>query len=178
MVPATVCAGLSLTASGFNAEGVGLFSNNYLNLVQDESDTKGHLFQGSYTLGKNRLALSYGKTKDEGVVGAGNEFEFENKAIALFHNVNKHLTLVAEYNQLEVDNKSAGTQLEETKTLALGVALNWESLHPAGPPSARPGIPSSAIPLSLPYSSRFPSLVRLSRVPCTEVAFWSPTRRS
>lgn len=118
-------AGLSLTASGFNAEGVGLFSNNYLNLVQDESDTKGHLFQGSYTLGKNRLALSYGKTKDEGVVGAGNEFEFENKAIALFHNVNKHLTLVAEYNQLEVDNKSAGTQLEETKTLALGVALNW-----------------------------------------------------
>lgn len=116
-------SGLSLTASGFTAEGLHpLFTNNAGNGALNEVDADGHLFQGSYTLGKNRVALSYGKTTDDGVIGLG---EMETKGVALFHNVNKNLTLVAEYNQFERDKTAGGALNEETKTLALGAALNW-----------------------------------------------------
>ena len=118
-------AGLSLTASGFTAEGLHpLFTNNAGNAALTEVDAKGHLLQASYTLGKNRIALSSGQTKDDGVAGAGTGSELETRAIALFHNVNKNLTLVAEYNQAEREDLNGGL-LDETNTVALGVALSW-----------------------------------------------------
>jgi hypothetical protein len=62
----------------------------------NNADSNGYLLQGSYTLGKNRLALSYGKTEDDGngVVGSG--ADYETRGIALFHDVNDNLKLVAE----------------------------------------------------------------------------------
>ncbi len=58
---------LSLTASGFQAEGINpFFTNNAGEALLREIDSDGYLLQGSYRFGKNRVALSYGKTKDDG----------------------------------------------------------------------------------------------------------------
>ncbi|WP_454255247.1 porin [Pseudomonas sp. Marseille-Q8238] len=121
--------GLSLTASGFQAKGVHPFFSNNLtkaNLRDIESD--GYLLQGSYSFGKNRIALSYGKTKDDG--NKSNVFntaaDFETRGIAYFRTVNDNLKLVAEYNLYEVDAHDRSVlPNEKTKTLALGAVLNW-----------------------------------------------------
>lgn len=115
---------LSLTASGFTAKGANpFFTNNLGEATLRDVDSKGHLLQGSYRIGKNRLALSYGKTKDDGN-GLGTKADYETRAIAYSYDVNDNLKLLAEYNQFEIDGKSQG-RLEETDTLALGVALSW-----------------------------------------------------
>lgn len=121
--------GFSLTASGFQAKGVHPFFSNNLtkaNLRDIESD--GYLLQGSYSFGKNRIALSYGKTKDDG--NKSNVFntaaDFETRGIAYFRTVNDNLKLVAEYNLYEVDAHDRSVlPNEKTKTLALGAVLNW-----------------------------------------------------
>lgn len=81
--------------------------------------------QGSYKLGKNRLTLSYGKTKDDGngVVGSG--ADYETRGIALFHDVNDNLKLVAEYNQFQIKGHDTNAQNEDTDTFAVGAVLTW-----------------------------------------------------
>ncbi|WP_304641332.1 porin [Pseudomonas sp.] len=115
----------SLTASGFDAQGLNpLFTNNFTQPLLSDFDSKGHLLQGSYTFGKTRLALSMGKTKDDGFL-LGDKAEMETRAIGLFHAVNDNLTLVAEYNQFELEDKANRLTIEETDTIALGVVVNW-----------------------------------------------------
>ena len=81
--------------------------------------------QGSYTFGgKTRLALSFGKTEDDGN-GLGVAADYETRAIGLFHSINEHLTLVAEYNQFEIEDRTNNLTIEETDSVALGVALSW-----------------------------------------------------
>lgn len=114
-------AGLSLTASGYTAEGVNpLFTNNLLGLVTSEQDSEGYLLQGSYTFGGNRLALSYGESEDDIL-----DQERDTTTVALFHDVNSNLKLVAEYNLLNIDAKTTGADVEETDTIALGAVLTW-----------------------------------------------------
>jgi hypothetical protein len=63
---------------GFQAKGINpFFTNNAGEPVLRNVDSDGYLLQGSYKFGKNRLALSYGKTKDDGngVVGSGADYE-------------------------------------------------------------------------------------------------------
>ncbi|EZQ20164.1 membrane protein [Halopseudomonas bauzanensis] len=116
---------LSLTGSGFNAEGVNpFFTNNATQASLRESDSKGYLLQGSYTFGKTRVALSYGKTRDDGN-GLGYQADFKTSGIGLFHSLNENLTLVAEYNRFDLKNRDVGDRIEETDTLALGLALGW-----------------------------------------------------
>jgi predicted porin len=117
----------SLTASGFNAEGLNpLFTNNLTQPLLSDFDSKGHLLQGSYTFGgKTRLALSMGKTKDDGFLLGGDKAEMETRAIGVFHSINDNLTLVAEYNQFELENKAGSLTIEETDTIALGVVVSW-----------------------------------------------------
>lgn len=118
--------GLSLTGSGFQAKGINpFFTNNAGEATLREVDSDGYLLQGSYKLGKNRLALSYGKTKDDGngVVGSG--ADYETRGIALFHDVNDNLKLVAEYNQFEIDGHDTVAQNENTDTFAVGAVLTW-----------------------------------------------------
>tara|TARA_Y100000782_G_scaffold21701_1_gene23616 strand:- start:315 stop:1481 length:1167 start_codon:yes stop_codon:yes gene_type:complete len=117
---------LSLTASGFDAEGVNpFFTNNAGEAVLREIDSTGYLMQGSYTFGgKTRLALSYGKTEDDGN-GLGVAADYETRAIGLFHSINEHLTLVAEYHQFEIEDRTNNLTIEETDSVALGVALSW-----------------------------------------------------
>ena len=118
--------GLSLTGSGFQAKGINpFFTNNAGEATLREVDSDGYLLQGSYKLGKNRLALSYGKTKDDGngVVGSG--ADYETRGVALFHDVNDNLKLVAEYNQFEINGHDTVAQNEDTDTFAVGAVLTW-----------------------------------------------------
>ncbi len=116
----------TLVGSGFHAKGINpFFTNNAGEPTLREVDSDGYLVQGSYRFGKNRLALSYGKTKDDGngVVNTG--ADYETRGIALFHDVNDNLKLVAEYNQFEIDGHEGDSQNEDTDTVALGAVLTW-----------------------------------------------------
>lgn len=118
--------GLSLTGSGFQAKGINpFFTNNVGEPTLRNVDSDGYLLQGSYKLGKNRLALSCGKTNDDGngVVGSG--ADYETRGIALFHDVNDNLKLVAEYNQFEINGHDTSDQNEDTDTFAVGAVLTW-----------------------------------------------------
>ena len=118
--------GLSLTGSGFQAKGINpFFTNNAGEATLRNVDSNGYLLQGSYKLGKNRLALSYGKTKDDGngVVGSG--ADYDTRGVALFHDVNANLTLVAEYNQFQIRGHDTSAQNEDTNTFAVGAVLTW-----------------------------------------------------
>ena len=118
--------GLSLTGSGFQAKGINpFFTNNAGKATLREVDSVGYLLQGSYKLGKNRLALSYGKTNDDGngVVGSG--ADYDTRGIALFHDVNDSLKLVVEYNQFKIRGHDTVAQNEDTNTFAVGAVLTW-----------------------------------------------------
>lgn len=110
-------AGLSLTASGFTSEGDTpvLLTDGAL---PSEEDADGYLVQASYTLGSNRFVASYGETdSDQG------DFETENTSLAVFHDVNSNLKLVAEYNMFEQDIKSSGATAVDADTIALGAVV-------------------------------------------------------
>lgn len=112
--------------SGFQAKGINpFFTNNAGEPTLREVDSDGYLLQGSYRFGKNRLALSYGKTKDDGngVVNTG--ADYETRGIALFRDINDNLKLVAEYNQFEIDGHEGSAQNEDTDTFAVGAVLSW-----------------------------------------------------
>ncbi|KIU53907.1 MULTISPECIES: porin [Pseudomonas] len=116
----------SLTGSGFTAKGINpFFTNNAGEATLREVDSKGYLMQGSYKFGKNRLALSYGKTKDDGNGAVNTGADYETRGIALFRDINANLTLVAEYNQFEIRGHEGSSQNEDTDTLALGAVLTW-----------------------------------------------------
>jgi len=116
---------LSLSASGFQAEGINpFFTNNAGEATLREVDSEGYLLQGSYRFGKNRLALSYGKTEDDGN-GLGSAADYETRGVALFHEVNDNLKLVAEYNQFEIAAAEGSGLGEDTDTFAVGAVLSW-----------------------------------------------------
>jgi len=117
-------ADLSLTASGFDAKGIHpLFSNNLGQANLQEIDSDGYLVQGAYQFGKARLALSYGRTDDDGLV-LGSAAEYENKAVMLSYAVNDYLNLVSNFSRFEIDDTAAG-ELESTDTLAVGATVSW-----------------------------------------------------
>ena len=118
-------AGFSVTASGFQAEGMNpFFSNNAGEAILREVDSDGYLLQGSYTWGKNRVALSYGKTEDDGN-GLGVAADYETRGIAYFRTINDNLKLVAEYNQYQIDAAEGSGLNEDTDTFAVGAVLTW-----------------------------------------------------
>ena len=117
--------GLSLTASGFQAQGINpFFTNNLGEPTLRDIDSDGYLLQGSYSFGKNRFALSYGKTEDDGN-GLGTAADYETRGIAYFRTVNDNLKLVAEYNQYEIDAAEGSGLGEDTDTFAVGAVLSW-----------------------------------------------------
>lgn len=122
-------AGVSLHASGYDAEGVGLLlgpgGEPALGLTDpllvengEEVDTSGYLLQASYTYGPVRVVGSYGESEIEAIA----EWENETTTGALFYSVNDNLKLVAEYNINEI---AIGTAEEETNTIALGGIINF-----------------------------------------------------
>lgn len=118
-------SGFSMTASGFQAEGINpFFTNNAGEATLREIDSTGYLLQGSYTSGKNRFALSYGKTEDDGN-GLGTAADYETRGVAYFRTINDNLKLVAEYNQYEIDAAEGSGLAEDTDTFAVGAVLSW-----------------------------------------------------
>jgi hypothetical protein len=119
-------AGLGLTASGFDAQGVGFLlgpgPDTTLGLpiteAGDEVDSNGYLLQASYTFGPSRFVASYGQNELE----TATKWENETITGAYFHSVNDYLKLVAEYN---INTINIGAAEEETKTIALGLILNF-----------------------------------------------------
>lgn len=111
--------GLSVTASGFTSKGDVPVLIADANLASEE-DADGYLVQGSYTAGANRFVLSYGETdSDQG------DFETENTSVALFHDINSNLKVVAEYNMFEQTTKSSGADAADIDTLALGAIVTF-----------------------------------------------------
>ncbi|MCG6658196.1 porin [Halomonas campisalis] len=111
----------TLAASGFNAEGINaFFTNNVGNAELREVDSDGYLLQAGYSFGANRIALSYGKTEDE-----QNDWELRTRGAAVFHSINDYLTLVGEVNRHDIAALSGGGKIEQTDTVALGVAMSW-----------------------------------------------------
>jgi hypothetical protein len=117
--------GFSVTGSGFQAEGMNPFyTNNAGEATLREVDSDGYLLQTSYSFGKNRVALSYGKTEDDGN-GLGTKADYETRGIAYFRTINDNLKLVAEYNQFEIDAATGSGLNEDTDTFAVGAVFNW-----------------------------------------------------
>ena len=115
----------SLTASGFQAEGINPFyTNNAGEGLLRDVDSDGYLLQGSYTFGKNRIALSSGKTKDDGN-GLGSAADYETRGIAYFRTINDNLKLVAEVNRFELTGRDNAALDEETRTFAVGANLSF-----------------------------------------------------
>ena len=112
-------AGLSLTASGFSAEGIGGL-DQMVSAETNESD--GFLTQASYTMGDNRFVLSYGETTatSDGITDTTNS----NTNISYFRTVYPGVTVVAEYNmtELENDQDAAG---EENNVISLGAVVTF-----------------------------------------------------
>ena len=116
-------SGLSLTASGFSAEGVGHVAGLDQFVGPDSLETDGYLFQAAYTMGDNRFVASYGQsTVDNSTV----ETESSNTNISYFRTVIPGVTLVAELNKTEIDNNDA-TDLtaEENNVFSIGAVVTF-----------------------------------------------------
>jgi len=110
-------AGLSLTASGFTADGVGAAGLGNL-VTADNVDVDGFLLQGSYSFGSERLVVSYGENDGDVAAPGDNGLDLESTSVALFHSVNSNITLVAEYTTSE----SPATEID---TIALGAVVTF-----------------------------------------------------
>jgi hypothetical protein len=116
--------GLSLTASAVDGQGLGTVAGLSNLVTSENNDVQGYLTQASYTLGANRFVLSYGENEssnDPLLMGA--DAEYSNAAVAVFHDVNENLKLVAELNRTEV--AVGGSDFEDTDTIAVGAVLTW-----------------------------------------------------
>ena len=110
--------GLSLTASGYSAEGIGAL-DTMVSAETNESD--GYLTQASYTIGDNRFVLSYGETTtDNGITETTNS----NSNIAYFRTVLPGVTVVAEYNKTENDNDQNAVA-EENNVFSIGAVVTF-----------------------------------------------------
>ncbi|MBQ0713413.1 MAG: porin [Porticoccus sp.] len=120
--------GLALHASGYDGEGIGMLIGpadaqglGLSNLVvenEDEIDSSGWLTQASYTMGTNRLALSFGQSE---IDNAG-DWENETRTVAWFHRINSTFTTAVEFTQNEFE---IGGDTEEADTFGIGLIVNF-----------------------------------------------------
>tara|TARA_B110000902_G_C14293385_1_gene582088 strand:- start:4475 stop:5635 length:1161 start_codon:yes stop_codon:yes gene_type:complete len=116
-------SGLSLTASGFSAEGVGHVAGLDTIVGADTNETDGYLTQASYTMGDNRFVISYGQsTVDDGAM----ETESSNTNFSYFRTVIPGVTLVTELNKTEIDNDSTTNLIsEENNVFSIGAVVTF-----------------------------------------------------
>lgn len=116
-------SGLSLTASGFSAEGVGHVAGLDTIVGADTNETDGYLVQASYTMGDNRFVVSYGQST---VDNSTMETESSNTNISYFRTVIPGVTVVAELNKTEIDNNSASNlTAEENNVFSIGAVVTF-----------------------------------------------------
>ncbi|WP_246480847.1 porin [Motiliproteus sediminis] len=110
--------GLSLTASGFQADGIGNAGLGNLPTTNN-GDVDGYLVQASYSFGSERIVASYGENEGS-TTGTGDNLDLENTTVAWFHSVNSNFTLVGEYSTSEQKSTTI-----EVDTIALGAVINF-----------------------------------------------------
>jgi hypothetical protein len=118
-------AGVSITASGFTAEGVGDFALAGLDQIvsAETNETDGYLIQASYTMGDNRFVASYGQST---VDNSTMETESSNTNVSYFRTVIPGVTVVAELNKTEIDNNSATDMTaEENNVFSIGAVVTF-----------------------------------------------------
>ncbi len=119
--------GLTLSASGFDAQGVGLLLgpgvDNTLDLPLVDSggeiDSNGYLLQAAYTFGPARFVASYGKNK---LKTDPDEWKNRTATGAVYYTINDYVKVVAEYNQNKI---SIGDPEETVDTIALGGIITF-----------------------------------------------------
>lgn len=111
-------ADFTLAASGFTSSGDNpvLISNSPLT----EENADGYLLQGAWRFGANRLVLSWGETDGDIL-----DMETESLTLGLFHDINSHFKVVAEFNRFEKSTRSTGTDTADTDTLAVGAIVTF-----------------------------------------------------
>jgi len=84
-----------------------------------DTDSKGYFVQGTYKLGKTKLGINYGQNEDEG--GAlTDKNKFRGVTVGVYHTLNKHITLVGEYNQEKGTGDDLWGDSFKTRTISLG----------------------------------------------------------
>lgn len=121
--------GLSLTASGYSAEGLGHVAGLDQIVGPDTIESEGYLVQAAYTLADNRIVLTYGEseTKNAGnveVVGIVGDAVHKNTGVAYFRTVRPGLTAVVEYNNTEVDATNS-LVAEDNNTFSIGAVVTF-----------------------------------------------------
>jgi len=120
-------AGLKMSFGDFEALGY-VFDGSGLGLSTvgaqffspyGDTDSKGYFVQGTYKLGKTKLGINYGQNEDEG--GAlTDKNKFRGVTVGVYHTLNKHITLVGEYNQEKGTGDDLWGDSFKTRTISLG----------------------------------------------------------
>lgn len=116
-------SGFSLTASGFESEGLGHVAGLDHIVGSEDIESNGHLIQAAYAFDQNRIVLTYGKTEVENTASVL-DATHKNSGIAYFRTITPGLTAVFEYNKTEVDvtNSLVG---EENNAFAIGAVITF-----------------------------------------------------
>ena len=132
-VGATISAGnFGLTGYWFEGNGAGttLFGLNGVDSNFKKRKSDGGYLQGTYVIPTGtKLGLAYGVTnldetnQDEIDFGGALVDQSSRWTIGAYHPLTKHLNLVAEYNDVEVQAHGSGIKDQEAKTFSLGAIL-------------------------------------------------------
>ncbi len=128
-------AGVDLVLSGFNGSGLGstlMLDTDSLDPVGEERDSQGGLAQLCYTWNDTKVGVAYGAniidetSHEKSVRQTGGVSELEAQRMLTFgvyHDINSHLKLVAEYSQAE--NEWFGGQQQDVNIASLGTFFRW-----------------------------------------------------
>lgn len=122
-------SGLSLTASGYSSEGLGHVAGLDHIVGNDSIESEGYLLQAAYSMSDNRFVLTYGESETSNVgsveaVGIVGDAVHSNTGIAYFRTIRPGLTMVAEYNNTEVDATESLVG-EDTNTFSIGAVVTF-----------------------------------------------------
>ena len=119
-------AGLSLTASGFQSEGLGSTAGLDTFVDPESVENDGYLVQASYTLDANRFVLTYGQTEteDTSVIVGRDTTTHKNTGVAYFRTIRPGLIAAFEYNNTESETDLT-TVAEDNDTFSIGAIVTF-----------------------------------------------------
>ncbi|TMM47599.1 porin [Colwellia ponticola] len=122
-------SGVSLTASGYSAKGLGHVAGLDQIVGPDSIESDGYLVQAAYTIEDNRFVLTYGESETANagnvdVVGITGDAVHSNTGVAYFRTVRPGVTLVLEYNNTEVDATDS-LRAEDNDTFSIGAVVTF-----------------------------------------------------
>lgn len=122
-------SGLSLTASGYKAKGLGHVAGLDQIVGPDSIESDGYLVQAAYTMDDNRFVLTYGESETSNagnvdVVGITGDAVHSNTGVAYFRTILPGLTAVLEYNNTEVDATNS-LRSEDNNTFSIGAVVTF-----------------------------------------------------